>query len=181
MMAYTRNGAWTDIATLADLQTSTYRIALRQPRVFALTMFAYGRPSATREHPELRSRHQEIARAKGLFACPGVPAVSLRSDSVRGSRPLRVTLVAEVQNLPSCGDTFTRDFGDGTRAGRRRVLFQPAGVRLAPQAVHDPPLRPCRDVHADVAAQRAALEPPHDRRRTGLTPRTRAPAARLRR
>lgn len=57
MQAYTRNGAWTNIQTLKDLQEPSYLAAKDDPRVLALTMFSYGRPSGTRENPSLKNRH----------------------------------------------------------------------------------------------------------------------------
>jgi hypothetical protein len=55
--AYDRNGAWTNMDTLRDLQTPTYLIAATDPRVVAIHWFAYARPGGTRAHPELKPSH----------------------------------------------------------------------------------------------------------------------------
>ncbi len=67
MMAYDRNGGWKNIATLTDLQIPAYLLAYNDPRVIALTMFAYGRSGGTRDHPELKAPHKQIG-AKILAA-----------------------------------------------------------------------------------------------------------------
>jgi len=64
MMAYDRNGAWTNIETLVEIQYNTYTLAAaNDPRVVAITMFAYGRPGGSRDHPELKAAHREIGKA----------------------------------------------------------------------------------------------------------------------
>ena len=60
MQAYARNGGWTNVDTLRDLQVPTYLLAYDDPRVVMVTMFSYGRPSGTREHPELVTPHRLI-------------------------------------------------------------------------------------------------------------------------
>ncbi len=65
MMAYNRNGAWTNRRTLVDLQYQAYLLACDDPRVIGLTMFAYGRPGGTRDHPELQKVHRRMAEAIG--------------------------------------------------------------------------------------------------------------------
>lgn len=63
MQAYSRNYFWKNINTLADLQIPTYLEAYNDPRVVALTMFSYGRPSGTFEYMKLRKRHVQIGNA----------------------------------------------------------------------------------------------------------------------
>jgi len=60
MQAYARNGGWTNIDTLRDLQAPTYLLAHDDPRVVMISMFSYGRPSGTRQHQELRTPHRLI-------------------------------------------------------------------------------------------------------------------------
>lgn len=73
MQAYDRNGQWTNEATLAKLQTATYELVRDEPRLLALTMFAYGRPGGTHDHPSLGHEHQLMAeRILGI----NVPALS---------------------------------------------------------------------------------------------------------
>lgn len=60
MQAYSRNYAWKNIDTLKMLQDPVYQAAKDDPRVLAITMFAYGRPSGTREYPLLKSKHIKI-------------------------------------------------------------------------------------------------------------------------
>jgi hypothetical protein len=43
MMAYTRDGQWTNIDTLRDLQVPTYLLAYNNPRVIGLRMYTYYR------------------------------------------------------------------------------------------------------------------------------------------
>lgn len=73
MMAYDRNGAWKDLQTLIDLQEPTYKLAADDPRVLAITMFSYGRPGGTSEHPELKLAHRRmgeriLSRAVGALS-----------------------------------------------------------------------------------------------------------------
>jgi len=63
MQAYDRNGAWTNIDTLRDLQAVPYLHAYNDPRVVAITMFSYARPGGSRDHPELKVVHRQIAEA----------------------------------------------------------------------------------------------------------------------
>jgi Bacterial Ig domain len=60
MQAYARNGYWTDIDTLRDLQVPTYLLAYNDPRVVMISMFSYGRDSGTRRHPDLATAHRMI-------------------------------------------------------------------------------------------------------------------------
>lgn len=60
MQAYDRNGGWTDIDTLTALQPVAYELAYADPRVLALTMFSYGRPGGSLDHPELAVRHKQM-------------------------------------------------------------------------------------------------------------------------
>jgi hypothetical protein len=71
MQAYARNNAWTDMDTLRDLQTATYQQAFDDPRVVAITMFSYGRPSGTREHLELKPPHLRISEKIFGLQFPG--------------------------------------------------------------------------------------------------------------
>jgi hypothetical protein len=72
MQAYARNGAWTNLDTLRDLQTATYQQAFDDPRVVAITMFSYGRPSGTREHREqLKPPHLRISEKIFGLQFPG--------------------------------------------------------------------------------------------------------------
>jgi hypothetical protein len=63
MMAYARNGLWTNMNTLKDLQMPTYNKAYNDQRVLGVTMFSYGRSSGTQEHPELKTPHIKIGNA----------------------------------------------------------------------------------------------------------------------
>jgi hypothetical protein len=85
MMAYARNGLWTDISTLADLQEPTYLAGKDDPRVKFINMFSYGRASGTAEHPELIPHHMRIAeRALGRTVAAlsnGAHHLELRASS----------------------------------------------------------------------------------------------------
>ncbi|MEQ1875592.1 MAG: hypothetical protein ABL958_03035, partial [Bdellovibrionia bacterium] len=61
MMAYDRNGQWTNITTLTQLQYPAYLKAYSDPRVIAITMFSYARPGGARFYPSLMNAHKEMA------------------------------------------------------------------------------------------------------------------------
>ncbi|QSQ24945.1 hypothetical protein JY651_08390 [Pyxidicoccus parkwayensis] len=68
----TRNGTWTNMDTLKDLQlTPYYHLGANDPRVVALTMYTYGRPQGARDTPELKPAHMRIAEKMFGFALPG--------------------------------------------------------------------------------------------------------------
>jgi hypothetical protein len=63
MQAYSRNYAWTNIDTLKELQLPTYLQSYNDPRVIAINMFAYGRPSGSREYLKLTNIHKKIGNS----------------------------------------------------------------------------------------------------------------------
>jgi len=63
MQAYSRNFGWKDINTLKELQMPAYNHSYNDPRVIALMMFAYGRPSGTRDNLDLRPIHRKMGNA----------------------------------------------------------------------------------------------------------------------
>jgi hypothetical protein len=73
MMAYDRNGLWTNISTLTQLQFPAYLESAADARVIALTMFSYARPGGTRDHPMLKYVHQLMASAMFGFPVPTPP------------------------------------------------------------------------------------------------------------
>jgi hypothetical protein len=78
-MAYDRNGAWTDLETLRDLQTPAYLLAYNDPRVIAINMFSYTRAGGSRDRAELRTPHRLMAeRALGI----SVPGAALGKRTV---------------------------------------------------------------------------------------------------
>jgi len=81
-MAYDRNGAWTDIETLRDLQTPVYLLAHNDPRVIAINMFSYTRAGGSRDHPELRTSHRLMAEKALGISVPGA-ALGKRTVSVK--------------------------------------------------------------------------------------------------
>ena len=99
MMAYTRNGDWTNLDTLRDLQVPTYLKACEDQRVISIRMFAYHRPAAganagTRENPVLTTPHKLIAeKLLGITLNPP------EGPAVNGRRTIRV----KVYN--NCGQT----------------------------------------------------------------------------
>ena len=60
MMAYDRNGRWTNPDTLAALQLPVFVHAYDDPRVTAILMFSYGPPGGTRFYPRLQAIHRHI-------------------------------------------------------------------------------------------------------------------------
>jgi hypothetical protein len=71
MMAYDRNGNWTNIDILRDLQIPVYMQAFDDPRVVAITMFSYSRAGGSRDHPELRTSHRLIGERILGVSIPG--------------------------------------------------------------------------------------------------------------
>ncbi|MCY1021855.1 Ig-like domain-containing protein [Pyxidicoccus sp. MSG2] len=87
----TRNGTWTNLDNLRDLQlTPYYHLAANDPRVVALTLYTYGRPQGARDNPVLKPTHMRIAEK--LF---GV--------SIPGSKCGRRTLTAAAYNAQGQG------------------------------------------------------------------------------
>lgn len=61
MAAYTQSGNFTPVVPdLVDLQSATYLMCNTDVRVDILLMFAYGRPSGTRDNAPLKPIHQQI-------------------------------------------------------------------------------------------------------------------------
>ncbi|HZV03209.1 MAG TPA: hypothetical protein VFF73_41275 [Planctomycetota bacterium] len=73
MMAYDRNGLWTNVSTLQQLQFPAYLESINDTRVIALTMFSYARPGGTRDHPMLKYVHELMASAMFGFPVPVPP------------------------------------------------------------------------------------------------------------
>lgn len=73
MMAYDRNGQWTNIRTLQTLQFPAYDKAKDDPRVLAITLFSYARPGGTRDHPMLEYAHRLMASAMFKTPVPTAP------------------------------------------------------------------------------------------------------------
>jgi hypothetical protein len=61
MMAYDRNGQWTNIETLKMLQAPAYLKSYSDPRVSAITMFSYARPGGAKFYPDLQQIHQQMS------------------------------------------------------------------------------------------------------------------------
>lgn len=69
LQAYARNGAFTDIPALVQLQLDVFDAIKDNPRVIGMMMFSYGRSSGTRELslanptlPTMKSTHIEISK-----------------------------------------------------------------------------------------------------------------------
>ena len=62
MMAYDRNGQWTNMQTLKGLQQPVYMQAYNDPRVIAIAMFSYARTGGARDHAELKEVQQAIGQ-----------------------------------------------------------------------------------------------------------------------
>src|SRR6185503_3521662 len=78
MISYDRNGLWTNIPALADLQMPAYLKAYDDPRVTAVLMFAYARPGGARQHAALKQIHQQI----GAAVLGATPPVAVNLDAV---------------------------------------------------------------------------------------------------
>ncbi len=123
MMAYARNGAWTNLATLKDLQTPAYYAAYNDPRVKAITMFSYGRPSGTREHGDtLRAVHQAIGYKILGIPCSGttptptptrIPTPTIHPSATPGPQTLTCTPSSRVIT-PGQEITLTATGGNGS-------------------------------------------------------------------
>jgi len=64
--AYDRNGLWTNMTTLEAAQRPVYWNAYNDSRVIGILMFSYNRAGGTKDHPELRPAHCEMAAAMGV-------------------------------------------------------------------------------------------------------------------
>jgi hypothetical protein len=134
-MAYDRNGQWTNIDTLRDLQVPTYLLAYNDPRVIALNMFSYTRQGGSRDHPELRTPHRLMGEKMLNRTVP---------CAVDGPRTLRAVATA----------------ADGTTASARIVVTVANGCVLPPVPwfvgglmVIDPPPGQTTQIFHDVADQ----------------------------
>ncbi|WP_164019367.1 Ig-like domain-containing protein [Pyxidicoccus trucidator] len=68
----TRNGTWTNLDNLRDLQlTPYYHLAANDSRVVALTLATYGRPQGARDNPVLKPSHMRIAEKLFGVSIPG--------------------------------------------------------------------------------------------------------------
>jgi hypothetical protein len=93
MQGYDRNGAWTNIDTLRDLQIATYLLVRNDPRVISLYVFSYARQDpnvpptygGTRFHPELKTPHRLIGEKTLGSSLP---------NAVLGPRTLSIRAVA---------------------------------------------------------------------------------------
>ena len=68
--AYNRNGAWTDIPMLEQLQPIYLEEAQRDPRIKGIWWFSYSRPGGTLTLPSLRPWHEAVFRANVMGRPP---------------------------------------------------------------------------------------------------------------
>jgi FG-GAP-like repeat len=68
--AYNRQSNWGNIGHLEALQRPTYLNGQADDRVIGISMFAYNRGQGTKDHPQLKRAHREIAAAMGLLHAP---------------------------------------------------------------------------------------------------------------
>ena len=71
--AYDRNGAWTDLAMLEELQPIYLEEAKLDARIKGIWWFSYSRPGGTLSHPRLRKWHEAVFRANVM----GRPAIEV--------------------------------------------------------------------------------------------------------
>lgn len=71
--AYDRNGAWTDLAMLEQLQPIYLEEAKLDARIKGIWWFSYSRPGGTLSHPRLRKWHEAVFRANVM----GRPAIEV--------------------------------------------------------------------------------------------------------
>ena len=139
MMAYARNGAWTNLTTLKDLQSPAYYAAYNDRRIKAITMFSYGRPSGTREHGDiLRAVHRAIGYKILGIPCSGSTPTPTPTQTVTptinpsatpGPQTLSCTPSSRVIS-PGQEVTFTASGGTGTYqwSATRALLSAGAGT-----------------------------------------------------
>ncbi len=60
VQAYDRNGAWKNLNSLQSIQSLPYLKAYNDPNVIGLLMFSYARQGGSKDHPELKTEHQNI-------------------------------------------------------------------------------------------------------------------------
>jgi hypothetical protein len=99
MMAYDRNGGWKNLQTLIDLQQPTYELAANDARVLAITMFSYGRPGGTHDHPELKLAHRRMGErilSQAVGALSNGPhkieAVAIGKDGTTATSAISITV-----------------------------------------------------------------------------------------
>lgn len=146
MQAYARNGAWTNIATLTDLQIPTYLLAYSDPRVVAINMFAYARPSGTRQHQQLIAPHKLIGEKILSKTCSTLPAtlpspsptpaptVTLQPSPIVSQTPSPTPVLAPTPapvflnegNMISAYGTFDPDIYVINEWGYKRPIFDPS-------------------------------------------------------
>jgi hypothetical protein len=68
--AYDRNGAWTDIPMLEQLQPIYLEEAQHDSRIKGIWWFSYSRPGGTLTHPSLRPWHEAVFRANVMGRPP---------------------------------------------------------------------------------------------------------------
>jgi hypothetical protein len=78
--AYDRNGVWTNMETLEALQRPVYLNAYNDTSVIGIMMFSYNRSGGTKDHPELRPAHCEIAERMGIG--PGCGYTTPRAGTI---------------------------------------------------------------------------------------------------
>ena len=110
MMAYDRNGDWTNMDTLRDLQFPVYMQAFDDPRVVAITMFSYTRQGGSRDHPGLWTPHRLIGeRILGVYfpdAGNGLRTLTVHAFNSHGVRATdRVTVNVQESASPTLTPT----------------------------------------------------------------------------
>ncbi len=124
MMAYDRNGGWTNISTLEDLQEPVYLQAYNDPRVIAITMFAYSRAGGARHHPELKPHHRRIGEKILGFSQFGDDAQFLSQSvptelNVGETIPVSITL----KNTGSTSWTHSSSYGLSSQNPKDNVIW----------------------------------------------------------
>lgn len=125
MMSYDRNGCWTNLPSLVDLQMETYLLAHNDASVLGITMFSYGRqgafPSCTcgttcggaHLHHELVPAHKAIAERLAGPLAPGcvepAPAFSPCAPEVYPLGPPGSLRAKPVPGLPGAIDLSWED------------------------------------------------------------------------
>jgi hypothetical protein len=78
IQAYDRNGEWTNLDSLKDIQTVAYQKAFDDSNVLGLLLFSYARKGGTKDHQELLASH--IAMGTKILGVSGSVAAPTNSD-----------------------------------------------------------------------------------------------------
>lgn len=73
LQGYDRNGTWTNMGSLRDIQSLAYDVAYQNTNTIGLLVFSWARPGGSKQYPILQNEHRTIASAILGKNIPPVP------------------------------------------------------------------------------------------------------------